>query len=268
MKPNRNSRNRRPASRSCAWLAAIAFACTAHAPGAFADDAEQRVKTYDEFVARADKAWNAQDFAGARAAYEQAYRTHPEPTLLFNIASTYRRENNAKKALEYYEIYLRLAPAGDGFRAQAEETAARLRAEIAAGQNAKPLVALDSRPPERDVGLHKLQWAGIATGSAGLALLGYGIFQGNRAGNLSNDLESIAPGQAWTPELQAKYNDGQSAERQAIVFSVIGTAAIATGGALYYLGHRRANQERERERVTLVPVAAADVAGAMVVGHF
>src|SRR5438067_1614736 len=46
------------------------------------------------------------DWRAARAEYESAYAIEPRPILLFNIASTYRRDGDRVNARLYYQRYL------------------------------------------------------------------------------------------------------------------------------------------------------------------
>ncbi len=266
-----SSRNRHHASRRA--LSALAFVLSVALPAIATAQDTDRVKSYEEAITRADQAWEAQDFATARIAYEQAYLIHPDPTLLFNIASSYRREGNLEKALDYYENYLRAAPADDQFRPQAVETAARLRAELGQRRQAPPKrtsspLIVHQSPAVDETGLHKLQWAGIATGAGGVLILGYAMIEGSRASSRQSDLEQLSPGQQWTPELQTKYDQGKAAERRAIFAAIAGTGALVTGSVLFFLGHQQAQAERQHNRLTVVPVTDGTMAGALLSGEF
>jgi hypothetical protein len=50
--------------------------------------------------------FDAGDWADARAAFERAYAIDPRAILLFNIASTYRREGDLERAREHYVRFL------------------------------------------------------------------------------------------------------------------------------------------------------------------
>ena len=75
----------------------------------------------------------------ARAEFEAAYAIDPQPILLFNIASTYRREGDMVNARLYYQRYLDTGDTGEA------PLARKTIAEIDAGLLA-PTPALVARP--------------------------------------------------------------------------------------------------------------------------
>lgn len=75
-------------------------------------------------------------WAEARAEFEAAYAIDPRPILLFNIASTYRREGDRVNARTYYQWYVEKAD-DDKLAVVAKSTIEALDAEVAAEKAAK-----------------------------------------------------------------------------------------------------------------------------------
>lgn len=234
------------------------------------------VAAYEAHVRSGTEHFQAGDFPTARAEFQAAYDIHPEPTLLFNIASTHRREGNARAAVDSYRRFLAEAPTDHPNRQLAQNTIAELEAELesagfedgfldeselgdeegeaGAGLDAAAeaeAAAADLEPAsdasvlqapsaprddEPEPGRH-LRIAGAVTISAGAVGLIAAAVDLRRAAEFSAQLES-APQGAWTAELQEYYDSGQRAEDRAIVFGSLGLVAVATGAVLYWLGER------------------------------
>jgi tetratricopeptide (TPR) repeat protein len=114
-------RSRRPRCSELAALLLVALFWLVAGGVAHADD--DVVEAYRHAVERGAELFERQDYAGARAAFEGAYEIHAEPTLVFNIASTYRREGNLEEAVAAYRRYLSLSTGDDDARRQlARET--------------------------------------------------------------------------------------------------------------------------------------------------
>jgi tetratricopeptide (TPR) repeat protein len=107
----------------------------------------------------------------------------------------------------------------------------------------------------------KFRIAGIATGSAGGALILIGIIQTARASAAAKDIEDLAlMGKPFDPEIERR---GQSAENAQWLCYGIGVLAGATGAALWYYGKRvSAAAETTTWQVSLAPVVAPTGSGA------
>jgi hypothetical protein len=252
------------------------------------------VEAYQSALDKADAFWAAKKYAQARAEYERAYQIHPEPILLFNIASTYRRQGLHKQALQYYERFLDVAPAEEPRRALAAETVQHLRDAVrdeqeavqnrgVAGQNPRagakfggknenPVVGGGPGADEQEessAGGTVFMWSGVATAAVGFGALGYGLFEGKQAMDRNKEFQNLMAGQEWTPELQSRYDQGKAFERRAIIFSIVGGAAVATGATLFYLGWRERRGASSPERtVTVLPYAGENGTGMAVLGRF
>lgn len=217
---------------------------------------DERVTRYEELTARGGELFRAGDYAGARAAWEQAYQIHDKPIHLFNIASTYRREGDDQRALDFYRQYLEVAEATDEYRPVAEDAVTTLEAQIAASD----VPEKEPPPPGR-----ALRWTGIGFGVAGALALGFGVYRGLEARDLNNFFEDLPDGTVWTPEMEEDFDRGESLEKQAVVFSIAGASAIALGGALYVAGVLGSRAERE---VAVTPYTDGTGLGMAVAGSF
>ncbi len=88
--------------------------------------------------------------------------------------------------------------------------------------------------------------AGMATGSAGVVALGIGVMFGLKARSLSNEATS------WDTFDQKADDQGKADQRNMLVFTSVGAAALVAGGVLYYLGHR-AERSSEAGAVSFAP---------------
>jgi hypothetical protein len=86
--------------------------------------------------------------------------------------------------------------------------------------------------------------------------LGVGVKLGFDAEQAADDISRhIGP---WTDTEQARFEEGQRANRNMIIAYVGGGVLVATGTALFVVGRR----------THVVPVVGASSAGAMLWGHF
>ena len=237
-----------------------------------AADESPQPSEFDSLVAKGGELFQAGKYAEARAAWEKAYAIDPNPRLLFNIGSTYRREGDLDQALRHYRRYLELAPADAPYRAMAEEAILNLEIQIDArtkkAEPEKPAPPPAAPPVERGNGAVYLRWSGIGLGVLGLVSVSVGIFQGLEARDLETRLDSLPAGTEWTRELQDDYDRGQSLETQAIAFSIAGGVAV-TVGAVLYVGGILAEPDPAAERaVSIAPYLDGDRAGMAVAGRF
>jgi hypothetical protein len=111
----------------------------------------------------------------------------------------------------------------------------------------------------------KLFYAGIGTAGAGAVALGVGIYFGVKAQNASDALSNNMGG--WTPALLAKYQEGEDAERNQIIFTIVGGAAVAGGAVMIVLGLRKPS-DTPAEHTRLVPFFSGSAAGLAVSGDY
>jgi hypothetical protein len=138
---------------------------------------------------------------------------------------------------------------------------------------ANPVVSPLSPPPEMpatapppdeapvDHGKN-LRLAGLVTGGAGVVSLVVAAIFGGAAKDAQRNVEMTASaGGTFDPNEDQR---GRSAQTREVTFIVIGTAALAAGGVIYYLGARHATEGGSPPpgSVALLPAAAPDRMGA------
>jgi tetratricopeptide (TPR) repeat protein len=238
----------RPILRPLA-LAALAALGVLAAGGPAPAQAQGDADAFRAAVARATELFEQEAFSEARAEYQRAYALHPEPTLLFNVATTYRREGAHAEALEAYRRYLEAAPEGHRLRGEAttyaremevlvEKELARDRERAAAAGAAAPDASgqagpggpdLVAAPPPTTVDRgRRLRRTGafVAFGTAGAAAGGaitFGVL-----GLRAVDRKDREP----TEENAARV---RRFERLTNVSWALAGAAAVTGGVLFYL---------------------------------
>src|SRR4051812_6997634 len=90
------------------------------------------------------------EFAQAADEYEAAFKSHPDPALLYNAAQAHRLAGNMPKALILYKNYLNLYPRSPNISAVRAQIG-KLEEAIAAGEKAKFNPPSAPTEPERSV---------------------------------------------------------------------------------------------------------------------
>ena len=111
----------------------------------------------------------------------------------------------------------------------------------------------------------KLRIAGMATAGAGAVSLAFGIKFGLDARKISNAITNHQG--AWTEEILALQVQGKNAELKMYIFTGVGVAALATGGVLYYLGHKKKG-EQPAQAVSVMPEISSNGVGLTIGGFF
>jgi len=260
----------------CSSLALLALLATPVA-------ADERPPEYEAAYKAGTELFANDDYAAAREQFLAAYDIHPEPLLLLNIGSTYRREGKLGEALEYYQLFLGKAEAANEYRAQVTQIIAELEQEIADAEpreGREAQAAKPSSPPDRARVVEPapapadpakagrgMRIGGLIAAGVGVVALGVGVQQGMHARSIHDELEDKMTGTEWTQEVQDRFDRGESAETRAIVLSIGGGVALATGVTLYLLGRNRDDAE-QRSRVTVAPYTDGTSTGFAVVGSF
>lgn len=101
-----------------------------------------------------------------------------------------------------------------------------------------------SAPPPATVDHGKnLKIAAYATGGAGLLSLVVAAIFGAQAKDAAQKIETAAAsGGTFDTTLQTQDSRGRSAQGKQVAFLVVGVAALAGGGVLYYLGRRQSTE--------------------------
>jgi hypothetical protein len=250
------SRRRWSTSRLALLAALFAGALVAQPADAAAQGGS--IETYQTAVARGARAFQNGEYPAARRYFQMGYQIHQDPVLLFNIASTYRREGKRESALRFYRRFLAEADKGDSLRALAlktvaeldselaeiekqearEESRARMRAERPAGEPrvAAAAVVAERPAPEAHPG-RGFKWAAAGAGACAIASFALAWRAGSQAQAAQNYLESLPADQPWDQAQAEAYQDGESANRRALLFAIAGGSLAATGVVLFTVGH-------------------------------
>ncbi|MBP6836377.1 MAG: hypothetical protein KA190_03690 [Kofleriaceae bacterium] len=105
-----------------------AIGVTAQAPAAHAD----QEAAYERAFRKGTELFESGQWAEARAQFERARELDPRPVLLFNIASTYRREGDLAQARVYYKRFLIIAGKDDQLALVARQIVDELDQALAA----------------------------------------------------------------------------------------------------------------------------------------
>jgi tetratricopeptide (TPR) repeat protein len=135
------------------WLLVLVCAVLVAALGtgrAWAEDPDvvRAKKSYTRGMAH----YHLREYSQAIAAFEEAYRIHPDPVFLFNIAQANRLSEKYEEALHFYRTYLRAAPKAPNKKeveARIEELQALVRAHknISSAPPVGPLTPAATAPP-------------------------------------------------------------------------------------------------------------------------
>lgn len=258
--------------------AAFAAIAMAHAPAIASppvdsESSDSQLATYRETIDRGTAHFVARRFAEARQAFEDAFAIHPDPGLVFNIASCWRRDGHSDEALAEYRRFLTLAPNDDARRMLAEETIAALEAE-------SPPPAVSSLEPETPPRPVRSIWRPIGLATTGVGAVGLiaGGVELVRAHFLTADpstsQSSSADGQRDgngqrdgrydrnndTSEPQSNGSDASaSAKQRALVFGISGAVVTIAGVTMYVIGKRS-------ERALRITATASSSGGQVMLG--
>lgn len=262
----------RPATVLAAALvvAAATGGAVAHAEEAESSDQVEAKR----LAARAQVSFDLGEYGLAIVDYREAYRLHPAPGLLYNLAQAYRLSGDCVNATVMYRNYLRLAPGSryrsvarqhisalaecnrkhtgwtevdDSFVAAAHGDGKETRTASLelAGAEDQPVDRGEERPGHR----HKV--AGRVFGGVGAGLIAGGVYLSIRAGNTADEVSRrYRDGDDWK-DLEDLDRRGRREEAGGATLLIAGGAALVTGATLYALGWR---EERQAAAVSVVPV--------------
>jgi tetratricopeptide (TPR) repeat protein len=200
---------------------------------------------------KATRAYDIQKYTEAVEEYQKAYEIGGDPAMLYNVAQSYRLNDQLPDALRFYRRYLQRSPNArnrdDVERkiADLERTIAERRKALATTVPAAPAAAVPtlvapapSRPPtsqavsEEGIGATTVVGIVVASiGGAGLITAGITGYLAKKKGDqLSDDSNAM---KTYDPSLQS---DGKSLDTLAKIFGVAGGVALVTGGVLIAIG--------------------------------
>lgn len=226
-----------------------------NAPRAWANS-DGDIESYRSAVRRGATLFREANYDEARAEFSRAYRLHPAPILLFNIASTYRRQQRHADALRYYRRFVRVASKAEPRRQLAVETIGHLEALVAERRRrrARETVVEPEQPAPEPQALPQpavmvtrkartrprsqlLTWSGVAMVAGGLAGLTMAWQNATEATSIERELAEVAAmGQPWGTAEQNALVRGERAQTRALTWAIAGGVAVVGGATLIILG--------------------------------
>jgi hypothetical protein len=255
-------------------------------PSKAAPTPEAREAAAKAYFERGSAYYAAGDYLLARAEFAAGYELSGRPLFLFNMAECSRLNGDLDQARAGYERYLREAPTGSQVGLAKERLSAMKqpkpepKPQPAAGpvygpRPATPVASapqigpqppvLGPQPPTKSAigsssectaeggcassGRTK-RLAGLGVGGGGVLLIFAGMYYWRRAANLGGEVtDACANGCDWAT-VSDDYEASKSAERRQWTMLGFGTAALAAGGVLYWLGMK---EEAAAAKVVIVP---------------
>ena len=236
------------------WRGVLVVTLAIAAIAASASRASAQPEPSNDAYARGEAQYQAGDFLGAAASFEQAYAVERDPSILFNIAQSYRFGKACAKAADSYRRFLAAVSAAPNapqireYIAEQERCAAR-QADEARPARTEPAPAVT---PPADRGRTR-RLSGLALGGAGLLALGAGGYFSWRVQGLEREREDCPP--CRLEELEDLDRRGGRAELAQVLAYGIGGLAVAGGVWLYVTGSRA----REAASVAIAPVGSGGV---------
>jgi tetratricopeptide (TPR) repeat protein len=242
----------------------------------------------DAALSEGRRLYDLQEWDQAIVKFKEAYRLRADAPSLFNIAQSYRLKGDCANAASFYKTFKRNFPKEknidkvDKFISEME-TCAKSGIKPVEPVKTEPVktdpvktepvktepvttepvttepvttepvttdpsggsISQPMPPPQKGGGGMKI--AGLGVAGVGVIGLGVGVMFGVKARSAASDAEAIEMGQPWRPEIEDR---GEKASKNAKLFLIIGSAAVVTGGVLYFLG---AKKSKESSSVTFVP---------------
>jgi tetratricopeptide (TPR) repeat protein len=232
----------------------------------------QSSRTPKEFFESGINHYNLGEWKDALQDFKEAYRQHPDPAFLFNIAQCYRQLGDATNAQIEYRAYLRESPeapnreeverlirvTNEAIKAQhppATSTKAPALETATSSQSGQPLQARKVRAGGVDDAARTKRTAGIALIGTGVGLVALGgafvglVYQANGAATSDG---------VYHPNQVTNRNAFEVLD--AVSFS-LGGAAVVAGAVLYALS-------RSHRSYALSPVLTSSYAGAAAIVTF
>ena len=213
--------------------------------------------------ASGNKHYELAEYDAAIVDFKEAYRLSDEPGFLFNIAQAYRMKNECREASTFYKNYLR--------RAAEPPNAAKVRERIAemdacAATQPAPTTTTTTTPaittadtnvegPDGDLeddgepapatNRAWMKYAGIGGMAVGAIGIGLGVKFAIDGKAANDDLADKCAVSCTSSEALAIQSDGKAANRNALIFTVAGSAVLAGGVVLFVLSMRGSAPETE-----------------------
>jgi tetratricopeptide (TPR) repeat protein len=230
-----------------ALLAALPTAMPAYADNALSP--ERIPNKARKLAEKGRAAHEAGDYEVAIASFKEAYVLAPSPSLLFNIAQSYRLAGNCDEASWMYRRFLDTNPIGDQRRIAEQHlstvekcSTGTLEVTVAAApkleaQPPVPKLEVTQRVAPPDERSHRYKKYGVIAGVGGTAVLATAAvfaWQAHVAQTMVS--ETYKRGGRWE-DIADDDARGRRDSTIATILGVGGGLAASTGIALYALGH-------------------------------
>lgn len=213
----------------------------------------------EDLYAEGQAAYDRADYTIAIAKWQAAYDLSSASGLLFNVAQAKRLSGDCVGALAAYRRFAAEdSDRGSEQHVLADDFVRELSASCRKDPDAVPKTELP-RPVggsalPRELSAHSQpqggrRWkiAGIATGGAGIIVLGVGLGLGYHGAGLGDEITAACATSCDWEQLKSKEARGRRDVTIGRALDVVGVAAIAGGAVMYYLG--------TRDTVAVEPVA-------------
>jgi hypothetical protein len=268
----------------------VALVTCLAAPPAGAEIRRPSSEAARRMLVEANKHYKVREFDKAIELYKKGALIEPAPIFWYNLGQSFRQQGSFKDAIWYYQRFLGVADGADE-RGQVERLIAEMEKELAGRTRTerpepapepqrppppppppviveRPAVPPPPPPPPPAAPSRAPRIAAIATGAAGVALLGIGAGFGLDArSKWSSAREQCGDGPSPLPCTAEGVSLRESASRSATLSTVAaaaGVVALATGVTLYVV-------TRPRERpaaITVVPALGPGTAAVSLQGGF
>jgi tetratricopeptide (TPR) repeat protein len=244
-------------------LAAILILCAA--TPALAQDTDSEVARVEALSAEGATLFRTGSYEEAISQFKEAYSLVPVANLLYNIALSYERLDNAEKASRYYEMFIVADDADPQVRATALR---RLKGLERGRRDALVLAALPADPNPRPVG-HSTRrtsaWttAGIISTALGVALASTGVVFALFAAVEQDKFNDSST-------LLGKATAQSAAENNALTADVMfaaGATALIVGVTMILVDSSNSDDTMERS-IRFTPALGNDKLGAALVVSF
>jgi tetratricopeptide (TPR) repeat protein len=268
-------------------LAVVALAINLRSANAMQLTSQQKQEMKMHYE-RATRAYDLQKYGEAIDEYQKAYEIGGDPPMLYNIAQSYRLNDQPAEAIRYYRRYLQRAPEARN-RDYVERKISDLeklieeRRKAAAAATPPPVVNQPPPPPPPPVVVtpppppvvvvppppppppppprsHTGLVVGISMIGAGVIADGFAVVEGLRAKQKSDDISKASRmGLVFDPQLES---DGKSANVAAIVLGIGGTAVAITGAIILITSSSKTDEKSpETSTVSFAPWLGAGLVG-------
>jgi tetratricopeptide (TPR) repeat protein len=236
---------------------------------------KQEMKQHYE---KATRAYDVQKYSEAVDEYQRAYEIGGDPAMLYNVAQSYRLNDQPADALRFYRRYLQRSPNArnrddvEKKIADLERVVEERRRKAAAAPPPPPapipVVIAQAPPPEAPVKQVEAspgrRIAGIVIASVGAVALATAAITGKMASDKAAKLSDASKvGDVFDPNLE---KNGKTLNNIAIVSGIVGGAAIVTGVVLILTS--RGSSSPERQAMVSPMVGGGGLVGATALVQF